>query len=234
MDARADVSGTGGAIDAEQTGPGTPKSENLVTVPHRVLTDDRARFNGHRGGVLWFTGLSGAGKSTLAVELERLLFSRGYQVYLLDGDNVRQGLNADLGFSPQHRSENIRRVGEVAGLFADAGLVVISAFISPYRADRERARAAHPGSFFEIFINAPLHVCEARDAKGLYRRARAGVIRDFTGVSAPYERPLVPDLEIPTAEWPVERCLSELARFIEARLSMPPAAPEIQAAALGR
>lgn len=205
-----------------------------MTVAHRVVAEDRAKFNGHRGGILWFTGLSGAGKSTLAVELERLLFSRGCQAYLLDGDNVRQGLNADLGFSPQDRSENIRRIGEVAGLFADAGLVVISAFISPYRADRGRVRAAHPGNFYEIFINAPLHVCEARDAKGLYRRARAGVIKDFTGVSAPYEPPLTPDFEIPTAEWPIERCLSELVRFVEARLSVPRGARQMHAAALGR
>lgn len=190
-----------------------------MTVQHRVLGQDRAQLNGHRGGILWFTGLSGAGKSTLAVELERVLFAKGFQVFLLDGDNVRQGLSADLGFSPQDRAENIRRVGEVAALFAEAGMVVISAFISPYRADRDRIRAAHAEHFSEIYINAPLHVCEARDAKGLYRRARAGEIKDFTGISAPYEPPLAADLEILTGDWPLERCIAELVSFVERRLS---------------
>jgi bifunctional enzyme CysN/CysC len=164
--------------------------------------------------------LSGAGKSTLAAELERLLFAKGHQVTLLDGDNVRQGLSADLGFSPEDRTENIRRIGEVAGLFAEAGLIVITAFISPYRADRDRIRAAHSGHFFEIFINAPLHVCESRDAKGLYRRARTGEVKDFTGVSAPYEPPLRADLELLTDRWPIERCLSELTAFVDQQLSL--------------
>jgi bifunctional enzyme CysN/CysC len=199
------------------------KSKNLVTVEHQVLRADRATLNGHRGGILWFTGLSGAGKSTLAVQLERVLFAKRYQVYVLDGDNIRQGLSADLGFSPQERAENIRRVGEVAGLFAEAGMVVISAFISPYRADRDRIRVAHSEYFNEIYINAPLHVCEARDNKGLYRRARAGEIKEFTGISAPYEAPVAAELEILTATWPLERCLSELVRFVEARLSLEPA-----------
>jgi bifunctional enzyme CysN/CysC len=197
-----------------------PKSTNVTTVNHRVAASHRAARNGHRGGILWFTGLSGAGKSTLAMELERLLFDQGYQVFVLDGDNVRQGLNADLGFSSTDRAENIRRVGEVAGLFAEAGLIVISAFISPYRADRDRIRAAHSTHFHEIYINAPLHVCEARDAKGLYRRARAGEIQDFTGVSAPYECPTAPDLELPTDRLPLDRCLSELLRFVDQRLSL--------------
>jgi bifunctional enzyme CysN/CysC len=191
---------------------------HLVTVRHRVRSEDRARLNGHRGAILWFTGLSGAGKSTLAMELERLLFGAGRQVYVLDGDNLRQGLSADLGFSPRDRAENIRRVGEVAGLMADAGMIVVSAFISPYRADRDRIRAAHGARFHEIYINAPLHVCEARDTKGLYRRARAGEIKEFTGVSAPYEPPLAPDLELPTAEWPLERCLAELAGYVQRKL----------------
>jgi bifunctional enzyme CysN/CysC len=202
----------------DQRASAAPKSQNLVTVRHRVRAEHRARLNGHHGGILWFTGLSGAGKSTLAVELEHELFARGCQVYLLDGDNVRQGLNADLGFSPQDRAENIRRVGEVAGLLAEAGIIVISAFISPYRADRDRIRAVHSARFNEIYINAPLHVCEARDTKGLYRRARAGEIKDFTGVSAPYEPPVAADLEIPTAQWPLERCLSKLIEFVQRRL----------------
>jgi len=153
------------------------------------------------------------------MELERALFLKGYQVYVLDGDNVRQRLNADLGFSPEDRVENIRRVGEVAGLFAEAGVVAISAFISPYRADRDRIRSAYPEHFLEVYINAPLQVCEARDPKGLYRRARAGLIGDFTGVSAPYEPPAKPDLEVKTNEWTIERCLNELQRFVETHLS---------------
>jgi len=195
------------------------KSENIFTVAHRVSQEDRVKANRHRGGILWFTGLSGAGKSTLAIDLERALFAERYQVYTLDGDNVRQGLSADLGFSPEDRAENIRRVGEVAALFAEAGFVVITAFISPYRADRERIRAAHPKYFNEIFINAPLEVCEARDSKGLYRRARAGELKEFTGVSAPYEPPLAPELELRTAEKPVQACVDELIAFVERRLS---------------
>jgi bifunctional enzyme CysN/CysC len=210
---------TGGYPDQRQAA--APKSGNLFAVEHRVAAADRARMNGHRGAILWFTGLSGAGKSTLAVELERLLFAKGYQAFLIDGDNLRRGLNADLGFSPAERSENVRRVGEVAGLFAEAGMIVISAFISPYRADRDRVRAAHGAHFHEIYINAPLEVCEARDAKGLYQRARAGEIKEFTGVSAPYEPPLAPQLEIRTSEWPVARCIAELAVYVQQRLAVP-------------
>jgi bifunctional enzyme CysN/CysC len=198
-----------------------PKSGHLFSVEHRVTAADRASVNGHCGGILWFTGLSGSGKSTLAVELERTLFARGFQVFLLDGDNVRQGLNADLGFSPGDRSENIRRVGEVAALFAEAGMIVVSAFISPYRSDRDRVREAHRAHFHEVHIHAPLEVCEARDTKGLYRKAREGRISDFTGVSAPYEAPLAPELLIPTAEWPLARCVSELASYVERKLVQP-------------
>jgi bifunctional enzyme CysN/CysC len=173
-----------------------------------------------RGFTLWFTGLSGAGKSTLAVALEARLFAKGYHVYVLDGDNIRDGLNANLGFSPEDRAENIRRVGEVAALFADAGFIVISSFISPYRADRERARAAalregNGGRFHEIYIKAPLEVCESRDPKGLYRRARTGQIPEFTGVSAPYEPPEDPDMIVRTDLLSVEECLAELVRYVE-------------------
>jgi bifunctional enzyme CysN/CysC len=194
-----------------------PKSANLGTVEHRVGEEDRARRNGHRGGILWFTGLSGAGKSTLAVELERALFEKGFQVALLDGDNVRKGLSADLGFSPGDRAENIRRIGEVAALFAEAGMIVVTAFISPYRADRDRIRAQHPAYFHEVFIHAPLEVCEKRDTKGLYRKARAGEIREFTGISAPYEPPLSPELVVATAEARVDECLARLMSFVEQR-----------------
>jgi bifunctional enzyme CysN/CysC len=209
---------------ANKTGP---VSSNVTTVKHRVAIANRSTRNGHRGGILWFTGLSGAGKSTLGMELERTLFIKGYQVYVLDGDNVRQGLSADLGFSPEDRVENIRRIGEVAALFAEAGVIVISAFISPYRADRDRIRAAHPRYFHEVYINAPLEVCEARDTKGLYRRARAGEIKDFTGVSAPYEPPMAANIEIPTDRWDLDRCISELTAYVERRLSLQIARPQV-------
>ena len=207
----------------DQRRDAAPKGTNLFHVRHRVAAEDRARMNGHRGGILWFTGLSGAGKSTLAVELERRLFAKGYQTFLLDGDNARQGLNADLGFTPQERAENVRRIGEVSALFAEAGMIVISAFISPYRVDRDRIRAAHGEVFNEVYINAPLHVCEARDTKGLYRKARAGEVKDFTGISAPYEAPIAPELEIRSGEWTTERCLGALIDYVEEHLAYRPA-----------
>ena len=197
-----------------------PKSKNVFTVAHRVSEQDRVNANRHRGGILWFTGLSGAGKSTLAIELEKALFARRYQVYTLDGDNVRQGLNTDLGFSHEDRTENIRRIGEVAALFAEAGFVVVTAFISPYRADRDGIRARHPKYFNEVYINASLEVCEARDTKGLYRRARAGEVKEFTGISAPYEPPTTPELEVHAGDKPVEACLADLLAFVERRLAL--------------
>jgi len=193
----------------------TRRATNITAVGHTVSREARVLRNGHKGGVLWFTGLSGAGKSTLALALEARLFAKGFHVYVLDGDNVRDGLNANLGFSPEDRAENIRRVGEVAGLFADAGFVVISSFISPYRADRERAREAAGGSFHEVYIEAPLDLCEQRDPKGLYRRARTGEIPEFTGISSPYEPPDNPDLVVRTDLLGVEECLSELAAYVE-------------------
>lgn len=202
----------------------TARSTNIQAVGHAVDHRARTRRNRHGGGVIWFTGLSGSGKSTLAIQAEQRLFQQGYQVYVLDGDNVRGGLNANLGFSPDDRAENIRRVGEVAALFADAGFVVLSALISPYRSDRERARAAvdrlDQSSFHEIYIKAPLEVCEQRDPKGLYRKARAGEIADFTGISAPYEPPETPQLEIDTAEKSVEECLAALVDYIERTFSL--------------
>jgi len=193
----------------------TVRSTNLTEVAPGVSAEARARHNGHTGGVLWLTGLSGAGKSTLAVTLERLLFQKGYQVYVLDGDNVRNGLNANLGFSPEDRAENIRRVGEVAALFADAGLIVITSFISPYRADRDRARAAAKERFHEIYVRADLATCEERDPKGLYKRARAGQIRDFTGISAPYEPPSDPQLVVDTGVMTIDESVSHLLAYIE-------------------
>jgi bifunctional enzyme CysN/CysC len=190
------------------------RATNLTAVEHRVSAAERARRLGHEGGVLWFTGLSGAGKSTLAIEMERRLFDAGYCVYVLDGDNLRQGLNANLGFTPEDRAENIRRVGEVAALYADAGLLVISAFISPYQEDRNRARAAAGSRFHEIFIDAGLEVCERRDPKGLYARARAGEISDFTGISAPYERPEACELVIDSGTLSVEESLEKLMAYV--------------------
>lgn len=194
-----------------QRGP----APHLTRVAHSVPTTERERQNGHLGGVLWLTGLSGSGKSTLAFALERELFARGYCVYVLDGDNVRRGLNTDLGFSEADRTENIRRVGEVAALFADAGFICISAFISPYRAAREAARQAAQGRFHEVFLDADLATCERRDPKGLYRKARAGQIADFTGVSAPYEEPKAPDLVIRTGEIDVAASVAIVVRYVE-------------------
>lgn len=162
------------------------KSTNISIVPDPIDLKDRWARNGHKSGIMWLTGLSAAGKSTLAVELERRLFHAGFQTYVLDGDNIRHGLSSDLAFGPAERSENIRRVGEVAALFAHAGALCITAFISPYRSDRARVRAIAPDLFHEIYIHADIDVCEKRDPKGLYRKARAGLISDFTCVSAPY------------------------------------------------
>ena len=211
----------------------TDISRDIAVVAHSVAhgVDPAARRarNRHGGGVIWLTGLSGAGKSTLAMALERRLFEAGFQVYALDGDNMRGGLSADLGFAPDDRAENIRRIGEVAALMADAGLIAIAAFISPYRADRARARAractdgaagGAPGStpggaFVEVHVRADLATCEARDPKGLY--ARAGEIADFTGVSAPYEAPEAPELVVDTAAEDVETCVAQLFECVTAR-----------------
>ena len=188
---------------------------NLTQVAHHVTPAVRRSRYGHDGSVLWLTGLSGAGKSTLAMQLEARLIELGYACYTLDGDNIRNGLNANLGFSPTDRSENIRRVGEVAALFADAGLVCITAFISPYRADRENARAAaRRSSFHEIHVAAELATCEARDPKGLYRLARAGKLSAFTGIDAPYEPPVTADLVIDTGSASVDECLENLVNYV--------------------
>lgn len=195
--------------------------KNLHAVEKRVTPDARRRSNGHRGGILWMTGLSGAGKSTIGVEVERRLFERGYQAVLLDGDNVRLGLNADLGFSPKDRAENIRRVGEVASLFADAGLIVLTAFISPYAADRDRVRIMRPTLFHEVYVKAELAVCEARDPKGLYKKARDGKIAEFTGISAPYEAPEAPQLTIETGGRAVEDGIGAVLEYVKTVLALP-------------
>jgi bifunctional enzyme CysN/CysC len=214
----------GGLIDMDgypdQRSAVTVKSRNLHRVAHRIDAKARANRNGHRGGVLWFTGLSGAGKSTLAMAVEQELFSKGYHVYVLDGDNVRSGLNANLGFSPEDRAENIRRVGEVAALFADAGVIVITAFISPYRADRLRARQAAGSAFHEVHIDADVATCESRDPKGLYAKARSGEITEFTGISAPYEAPEHAELAVDTRQRSVYECVSHIVAYIEANFAL--------------
>jgi len=198
--------------------PNLRKNPELYHVDHILSAEVRATRNGHYGSVLWFTGLSGAGKSTLAMRLEQALFARGYQVYVLDGDNVRAGLNADLGYAPKDRAENIRRVGQVAALFADAGFIVITAFISPYQADREYARSASPKAFHEIHIKADVATCEKRDIKGLYKKARAGLIDDFTGISAPYEEPANPNLAIDTKSQSIDACLEKLISYVDDKI----------------
>lgn len=186
-------------------------STNVFWAAGKIKPEEREQRNGHPGCVVWLTGLSASGKSTIASELERELFHRGVQACMLDGDNVRHGLCSDLGFSPEARKENIRRIGEVAKLFSDAGLICITAFISPYRSDRALARSIlPPGKFFEVFVNAPLAVCEQRDPKGLYARAREGKLREFTGISAPYEVPERPELELRTDQLSVKECVAAI------------------------
>lgn len=184
-----------------------PKSANIKWHGSNVTPEQRQSATGQRGCVVWFTGLSGSGKSTVSRRVEQLLLERGVFAYGLDGDNMRFGLNSDLGFSPQDRTENIRRISEVAKLMADATVVVLTAFISPYRAGRDACRAILPdGVFLEVFVDTPLEICEARDPKGLYKKARAGEIRGFTGIDAPYEPPLDPEIHLLSGEWDVDRC----------------------------
>jgi bifunctional enzyme CysN/CysC len=190
-------------------------SRNLTAVPQSVTAAERQTANGYPGAVLWMAGLSGAGKSTLAMALQRELFKRGIHVYTLDGDNVRKGLNRDLGFSEEERDENLRRVAEVAKLFADAGIIVISAFIAPTNSARAAAREIVGEQFHEVFIHADLEVCESRDVKGLYAKARAGEIDDFTGISSPWEPPESPDLEVNTGELDLDQSLGKLVDYVE-------------------
>jgi adenylylsulfate kinase len=182
-----------------------------VSITSHVASADREQRHGHPGRIVWLTGLSGAGKSTLAMALEQRLFDAGRNVYVLDGDIVRGGLCSDLGFSPDDRVENIRRIGEVARIMADAGLLVIVAFISPFRADRGRVRAGMPpGRFTEVHVSTPLEVCEQRDTKGLYAKARAGELSDFTGISSPYEAPESPEVRLPTEQLSVDECVDRI------------------------
>ncbi len=200
-----------------------PKSKNISWHESQVSREDRERLFGQRGCVVWVTGLSASGKSTIARALEQRLTAEGRLAFVLDGDNLRHRLNSDLGFSPQDRAENIRRVGEVAALLAEVGAVTITAFISPYRAGREAARKAAGGErFVEVYLDTPLEVCETRDPKGLYRRARAGEIPDFTGVSAPYEPPLDAELVIDTSRHDVGECVERIAGYLYDRFGLAP------------
>lgn len=199
-----------------------PKSKNITWSESRVSAPRRADLMGHKAATVWFTGLSGSGKSTIARAAEDALVERGVKAFVLDGDNIRHGLNANLGFSPADRSENIRRIGEVCRLFTDAGLIVFSAFISPYRADRDLVRRRHPeGGFIEAYLDAPLEVCERRDVKGLYRRARQGEIPEFTGVSAPYQAPENPELRLKTGEQTVAEAVAQVIACLEERGCIP-------------
>ncbi|MBU1185727.1 MAG: adenylyl-sulfate kinase [Acidobacteria bacterium] len=194
------------------------KATNITWHEGAITKKDRERLLGQKGVVIWYTGLSASGKSTLAHAVEEKLFELGRVSYVLDGDNIRHGLNKNLGFSPEDREENIRRIGEVSVLFADTGVIAMTAFISPYRSDRDQARTLVPeGRFIEIYVKVPLSVAEERDPKGLYKKARAGEIKEFTGISAPYEEPLKAELVIDTSELNVEESRDVVIDFLTAR-----------------
>ena len=202
----------------------SPKSQN-ITWHHAIITkEDRERLLGQKGVTLWFTGLSQSGKSTLATEVEKRLYERGYITFILDGDNIRHGLNRNLGFSPEDREENIRRIGEVAHLFSQAGIINMTAFISPYRADRKKAKdLAKEGEFIEIFCRCSLDACEKRDKKGLYKKARTGEVPEFTGISAPYEEPENPEITINTDKETIEEGVNKIITYLENNFdSLPP------------
>lgn len=192
------------------------KATNVTWHTHQVSKDDRFKLKGHKGAVLWFTGLSGCGKSTIANAVELKLYQAGKHTFLLDGDNIRLGLNKNLGFTPEDRTENIRRVGEVAKLFASAGTITLAAFISPYRADRKLVRELLPaGEFIEIYVDASLETCEKRDPKGLYKKARAENLPNFTGITAPYEAPEKPELVLDSNHKGIEELVNEVIAYLE-------------------
>ncbi|KGA97080.1 adenylylsulfate kinase [Alkalihalobacillus alcalophilus ATCC 27647 = CGMCC 1.3604] len=191
-------------------------TENIVWHETTIKKAERQKQKGHKSSILWFTGLSGAGKSTLANALEYQLFQKGLSSYVLDGDNVRHGLNKGLGFSDEDRKENIRRIGEVSKLFVDAGTIVCTAFISPFREDRDAVRAlVEKGEFIEIYVRCSLDACEQRDPKGLYKKARAGEIRDFTGISSPYEEPNSPEIIIDTDQLTIEQSVQQILDYLQ-------------------
>ena len=192
------------------------KSTNIKWHHGKITKEDRAKLLNQKGVTIWLTGLSGSGKSTIAVELEHALIENRHQAYILDGDNIRHDLNKNLGFSPEDRTENIRRIGEVAKLFTEAGIITITAFISPYREDRDAVRRLlNDGEFIEVHVKCPLDVCEKRDTKGLYKKARAGEVKDFTGISAPYEEPLNPELTIDSSKLTVEESTRAVLNYLE-------------------
>jgi len=193
-------------------------SNNVVWHHATVTRSRREQLNGHKGAILWFTGLSGAGKSTIAHAVEEQLHQLGCHTFVLDGDNVRHGLCEDLGFSPKDRTENIRRIGEMVKLFLEAGIIVLTAFISPIRKDRERVRSlVRADDFIEIYCRCPLGACEDRDAKGLYHQARSGKIKEFTGISSPYEAPEKPELVLDTNVWPLDECAGKVMALLSQR-----------------
>lgn len=194
------------------------KADNIVWHKQTLSKEERSTLKQQRSAILWFTGFSGSGKSTVANALEQALFQRGYHTYLLDGDNVRHGLNKNLGFSAEDREENIRRIGEVAKLFVDSGVIVLTAFISPYRHDRRLVRdLVGEGEFIEVFVDTPLEVCESRDPKGLYKKARAGEIKHFTGIDDPYEIPEHPEITLHTDKQSVEESVVQILEELKAR-----------------
>ena len=206
-----------GADSIKVTDNSGPAEPNLAVFCPKITKADRENLNGHRSFILWFTGLSGSGKSTIAHQLEENLFKRNVRTYVLDGDNVRTGLNRDLGFSAEEREENIRRVGEVAKLLVDAGIVVLTAFISPYKKDRSTVRnLVKKNEFVEIYVKCPVEVCEQRDVKGLYRKARQGIIRQFTGIDDPYEEPEHPEIVLETDKKGLDQCLQQILEFLNA------------------
>ncbi len=192
------------------------KATNIKWHHGKITKADRVNLLNQKGVTIWLTGLSGSGKSTIAVELEHALVENRHQAYILDGDNIRHGLNKNLGFSPEDRTENIRRIGEVAKLFTDVGIITITAFLSPYREDRDAVRRLlSDGEFIEVYVKCPLDVCEERDTKGLYKKARAGEVKDFTGISAPYEEPLNPELTIDSSKLTVEESTRAVLNYLE-------------------
>lgn len=194
---------------------------NLYPIQTKVSKEQREQLMQQRAKLIWFTGLSGSGKSTLAVQLEAQLFARGFKTYLLDGDNIRTGLNKDLSFTDEGRVENIRRIGEVSKLLLDSGVIVLSAFISPFKADREQVKTiVGPPNYMEVFVDTPLEVCEQRDVKGLYKKARAGEVKNFTGIDSPYERPESADLVIKTETLTVEHSVERLLNFVLPKISI--------------
>ncbi|MCP4253544.1 MAG: adenylyl-sulfate kinase [Candidatus Scalindua sp.] len=192
------------------------KATNIKWHHGKITKEDRAKLLNQKGATIWLTGLSGSGKSTIAVELEHALIENKHQAYILDGDNIRHGLNKNLGFSPEDRTENIRRIGEVAKLFTEANIITIAAFVSPYREDRDNVRKLlEDGAFIEVYVKCSLEVCETRDTKGLYKKARAGEVKDFTGISAPYEEPLNPELTIESSKLSVEESARKILNYLE-------------------